>query len=805
MKIITLISLLLITTLGYTQNSTLSGSLTDSKKQPIAFANITLSADNDKLYGTITDIDGLFYFKEIKEGTYTLNISFIGYKDVSRSIKITTNQTIPVIVLEENSESLNEVEITYKKPTIVQKADRLIFNIENTVLSNQDSWSILNNTPSVFINQDNITVKSAIASIYINDKKVGLPVAELKSFLENIDGNSIKSIEVIANPSAKYDASSGSIINIVLKKTAQNNYKGIVNTKYTIGKFDKYSIGTTHFYTKGKLGITASLNYSDNKHIIEETKRIKYFDAQNEVASNWFSSADHITDNLKYNGLLNIDYNFDKKNSVTLSTVYSELDKENNNVITNGSIFSSTNVLDSTFVANNKARRDNKFFSNVLDYTHSLNDKGQKIIVAVSHSSFTKEISQLVDTDYFLPSTVFIRDNKFNISTDQDIQIFTSKIDYVLPLKKGAKFETGIKFSTVGSENDFQQFAFIGNSFILDLNKSNVFTYDEDNFAFYTNYQKQSKKFYYRLGLRGEYTKLQGNSKTINTSEINEDDYFKIFPNIFLDYYPNSNNDFILSYKKSINRPRYQQLNPFKFFFSDFAANVGNPNLNPEINQTLSFQYLYKSKFSLDLYYAHTKDRFSEISFQDNENNIIQDVIVNLDTAESVGLVLESTNDITKRWSVFTQLFFVNRFYDFIAIESDNKIIKQSKASYSVKIVNNFTLLRDKSLKASITYIYRSPDNVYNAIEVSRFLKTDFSLQKSLFKNKAVLTFGIDDIFDTINQTSTLKYENQDLQLFTNPDTHFYRFGFRYNFGNNKLRENNRSKIIKEENRLDTE
>ncbi len=804
MKIIILISLLLITTLSYTQNATLKGSLTDSKSEVIAFANITLKS-KDKVQGTSSDSNGFFTFNELTVGTYTLNISFLGYKNVSKNIEITTNQTIPVIVLKENSEALNEVEIVYKKPTIVQKADRLIFNIQNTILSNQDSWSILNNTPSVFVNQDRIMVKSTIASIYINDKKVGLPVTELKSFLENLDGNSIKSIEVIANPSAKYDASSGSIINIVLKKTAQNNYKGTVNANYTIGIFDKYSLGTTHFYKKDKLSITASLNYSNNKHIIEETTRLKYFNAQNELTSNWFSSADHITDNLKYSGLLNVDYSFDKKNSVTLSTVYSELDKENNNVTTNGSIFSNANVLDSTYVANNKARRDNNFLSNVLDFTHSLNDKGQKITVALSHSLFKKEVNQLVDTDYFLPSTVFIKENKFNIATEQDIQIFTSKIDYVLPLKKGAKFETGIKFSTVASENDFLQFDFINNNFTLDLNKSNVFTYDENNYAFYTNYQKESKKLYYQIGLRGEYTKIKGSSKTTNTNEINEDDYFKIFPNFYLDYYPNGNNDFILSYKKSINRPRYQQLNPFQFFFSDFAANVGNPNLKPEISQVLNFKYYYKSKFSADLYYSHTKDRFSEISFQDNENNIVRDIITNLDTAESVGLVLGGTNDITKRWSVFTQLFFVNRFYDFIAIESNNKIIKQSKASYFVKIVNNFTLLKDKSLKANITYSYISKDNTYNAIETSRYLQTNFSLQKSLFKNKAVLTFGIDDVFKNAGQLSTLNYENQDIQYFTKPDTHFYKIGFRYSFGNNKLRENNRSKTNKEEERLDTE
>lgn len=795
--------LILFSFTSFGQTITLKGKLIDIKSEPIAFANIVLvNIENTFNKGITSDIDGNFTFNNLNIGDYTLKISFLGYKDYSTEIKLTKTQTLNPITLEDNATSLNEVEVNYKKPTIVQKANKLIFNIENTILSNHDSWNILNNTPNVFINQDKLTVKSNLATIYIDDKKVELPTDGLKSFLENLDGNSIKSIEVIANPSAKYEASSSSIINIVLKKKFKNHYKGNINTNYSIGKYDKYSIGTTHFYKKNKLGITASFTISKKKHIIEETEEINFFDTQNILTSNWFSTTDNFTNNLKHNLLIDMNYAISKNSLLGFSVLNNELNNEKNTIVTDGLIFSNTNVLETIYKAKNIADRSNKLRSYVLDFDQNLNNKGEKIITTISYSLYNNDRKQKLNTDYFLADNSFLKNKKFNISSNQDIKILTSKIDYVLPLKAGEKFESGIKFSSIDTENDFKQFDFINNDLVLDVNKSNIFSYKETNFALYSTYQKENETFYYQFGLRGEFTDLKGNSKTVNGNEINTKDYFKLFPNILLNYYPNKNNDFSLTYKKSINRPKYNELNPFMFFFSDYSANVGNPDLKPEIIHMVDFNYILKSKYVFNLYYGIRKDKTSEIAFQDNETNIVRYINVNLDNYESIGLIMSGTNEITKRWSIFTQLFFANRTYDFIALESNNELIRKSKASYFINLVNNFTFLKDKSLKASLTYKYISPDNHNGSSEVSRYLQTNFSIQKTLFKNKAVLTFGIDDVFNTTNYLLTTKYKNQDIRYFSNPDTHFYKIGFRYSFGNNKLTENSKTKSIKEEQRL---
>jgi hypothetical protein len=798
-----MVLLLLFSFIGYSQTYTLKGNIKDINKESIAFANIVLQAnDGDLKKGTTTDENGLFQFDFLIQGNYTLSVYYLGFKNFSQEVSLAKNLELTLITLLEDAQSLDQVEITVKKPTIIQKADRLIYTIENTILSNEDSWNILNNTPSIFVNNDLLMVKNNLANVYVNDKKINLPASELKSFLEGLGGDAIKSIEVISNPSAKYDAQGSSIINIVLKKTLNNTYKGSVNGNYKIGKFDSYKVGTTHIYNKNKINITSNYSYASNKNLIKDIEEINFFDNQNTIVSNWLSKTRYIQENEKHNLLFNIDYSINSKSSITLSTLHNLALNEKEDNQTDGTIFNATNSIDSTYIANNISDKDTKYFSYALDFIYKLKKDGEKITTTLNYSFFDNERNQNVNTAFFLPNNSFIRDNKFLVNSDQEINIYAAQIDYTLPLKGTAKFETGLKVSKIESKSDFKQSNFFNEAPIIDLTKSNLFLYDETNYAFYSKYEIELAKIYYQIGIRGEFTDLVGDSESILGTQSNVDDYFKLFPTLLLNYYPNDSNDFVLSYKKSIHRPKYHQLNPFQFFFSEFSANVGNPNLQPAIQHNFDFTYLLNRKYSFNLFFSKQDDRAAEITFQDNNTNIINYTQINLDNYTSYGLVFTANNSITKRWSLFTQLFFVNRDNDFIAVASNNEVINNTKFSYNLKFVNNFLFLKDKSLKASITYQYVSPD-IVGPTEQSRLLKTNFSIQKSFFKNKAILTFGIDDVFDTADGTFITKYNNQDIKYFSKFDTNVFKLGFRYNFGNDKLRESRAKKSTSEDKRLD--
>ncbi|MCF6349713.1 MAG: TonB-dependent receptor [Flavobacteriaceae bacterium] len=794
------ILLLLFTYVGFSQTNSINGKIITKDNSPIIFANIALQSNETKIKkGTTSNEEGFFSFSEIPKGNYTITVFYLGYKNYTKQIVVNQDININSITLEEDTKALEQVEITVQKPTIIQKAGKLIFTIKNTVLSDQDSWKILNNTPSVFINKDKLLVKNNVATVYIDNKKIQLPAEELKSFLENLSGNTIKSIEVIANPSAKYDADNNAIINIVLKEIFKDSYKGSVNANYTFGKLDRYNLGTSHFYKNKNISITSNYSFTSNKNIIEESESINFFDTNNNIISNWYAATDNSKENQNHNVLFNIDYNLSKKSTVSLSTLHNFLINEENNIKTDGIVFDTQNNIESTYFSNNKSIRDNQFLSYALDFSHKLKKEGEKITTTFNYSLYDNKQEQNVNTDYFLPGNTFIRANTFRIQAEQEINIYAGQVDYTLPIKNTAKFETGVKIAVIDSENDFKQFDFS----ILNIEKSNMFLYDEINYAAYAKYENELETFYYQFGLRGELTNLKGNSITFDNTIINDVDYFKLFPNIVLNYYPNNKHDFVLSYKKNINRPKYSELNPFLFFFSDFAANVGNPNLRPSIQHIIDFTYVLKRKYIFNLFFSNREDKVTEISFQENDTNIVKYTNVNLNNYQSIGLLINTTNNITKRWSLFTQLFLVNRDYDFVAIESDNELINKTKFSYNIKLVNNLTLLKDKSLKASLIYQYVSSDNINGSSEISRFLKTDFTLQKQLFKNKAVLTFGIDDIFDTAKGVMVTKYKNQDIRYFSDHDTNLIKIGFRYNFGNNKLKGQNNKKTTKEEKRLE--
>jgi hypothetical protein len=322
---------------------------------------------------------------------------------------------------------------------------------------------------------------------------------------------------------------------------------------------------------------------------------------------------------------------------------------EKNNIKTDGTIFNAQNNIDSTYVSNNKAIRDNQFLSYALDFSHKLKKEGEKISTTFNYSFYDNAHEQNVNTDYFLPNNAFIRNHKFRMQADQKINIYAGQIDYTLPIKSTAKFETGVKMAFVSSENDFNRFDFPAQLPVFNMEKSNLFLYDETNYAAYAKYENELETFYYQFGLRGEFTDLKGNSIAFDDTNINDTDYFKLFPNIVLNYYPNNKHDFVLSYKKSINRPRYSELNPFLFFFSDFAANVGNPNLKPAIQNIVDFTYVLKSKYVFNIYYSNRKDKATEISFQENDTNLIKYTNVNLDNYQSIGLLINATNNITKR------------------------------------------------------------------------------------------------------------------------------------------------------------
>jgi outer membrane receptor protein involved in Fe transport len=801
MKIIKAL-LLLISFVGYGQNS-IQGTITDLDNNSMPFVNLVLHAKNHSIpKGTTTDNKGHYFLKNIPNGTYTLKVSYVGFIEFTKQLTVSSNINMGIISLKEDLKSLNQVTIKSKKPIIQQRADKLIFTVENSILSDQNTWEIIKNTPGIFVMQNTITVRSSSdILVYIDNKKVQLSAEDLKNYLENTDGNNIKAIEVITNPSAKYNAEGNAVINIVTKTNSLNGYKGSLSISHTQSEFSKQNFSTSHFYKNNSIDLYVNYNTNRTKKLVKIHDNINYFDSNtNLIKSTLLSDLDIITKQRPHNLLINLDIILNQKNKLSFNTSHYLLPKEKETNTTKGEVLNSNMVLDSTFIAINLAKKDILNNSYYLDFNHKLKREGETFTASLQYSFYDSKRYQDVNTDYFFSNGNFNRNNNFNSTSDQNIEIYTGKLDYVLPITKKSKFSTGFMLSNIASKSDFKQYQNVAGTLELDLSKSNLFLYDERNYAIYSEYENEWKTWYLNIGLRLENTVSKGNS--ITTSELNKSDYTKLFPSISTEYFPNDNHLFSFTLGKRINRPKYGQLNPFQFFFTDYSANVGNPNLKPAISHNFRLGYSYKSKYNFGVYYNTQKDKSAELSFQDNATNIIKYIVVNIDKTATLGFDFNTSLNITDRWSLLTNAILFYKNNDVIALESANEIIHNNIWAAFGQITNNFSLLKDKSLKSSIVFSYVTPQ-INGSYKYDRITHTDINFQKKIWKNKAVLTLRFNDIFNIQRLKLTTKYLNQDNFYLQKNETSYVKLGFRYYFGNHKLKANNKEKNSKEKDRLD--
>src|SRR5690606_26707074 len=253
-------------------------------------------------------------------------------------------------------------------------------------------------------------------------------------------------------------------------------------------------------------------------------------------------------------------------------------------------VFGQNKVLDSLFITDKASVTEALNFAYTLDYVHRFKREGERLSVSAHYTDYSYSDFQNVETDYFFPNEgIPFRENRFQTFSSQGINLYTGQIDYELPINETSLFETGLKISSIDSRSVLDQYNFINGNRVEDLQNSDIFLYDEMNYAAYASYSKDWNKWSLQVGLRTEYTDLKGKSETAN--QINSSNYIKFFPSIYILNHINENNDIYFNYKKRIYRPRYSELNPFKYYFNDYSYSTGNPNLRPQIDDVITLGY----------------------------------------------------------------------------------------------------------------------------------------------------------------------------------------------------------------------
>ncbi|MBO0352770.1 TonB-dependent receptor [Muricauda ruestringensis] len=788
---------------AYGQTFTITGKVVDEQNQVVPYANILLleAVDSTFVQGSSADEEGFFKLTGVEANLYLLQASYVGSGSEPRALDITKDVSLGALIIPMESNELDEVVVTAQRPKLQRLPDRLVFTVENTVVSQGTSWDILKNTPGVIVNQDNLMIRGQNATVYLNDRKVQLSGQEVQDLLQGLSGTNIKSVEVIANPPASYDAEGGPILNIVTSKNIVPGYKGSINGTFTQAVFPKFSIGTSHYYKTDKLNLFANYTINPKKEINKTKKGINYIDGSDEVFSIWDTDYNQTDRSQSQNASFILDYDFDDRNSLNVtSNLLFNLDQEQETLL-NNEMRNGQAQLDSTFTTENNANMDNTNLAFDLTYVHKLKKEGAQIRANGHYTYFNGEMFQRLSSAYFDADGTFLRDFGFDTDSDQEIKIFTGQLDYSTPIGN-ASFESGAKMSSITSENTMNFFNFNGSSSTVDASQSDRYIYDEDVYAAYLSFVKNWDKWSMKLGVRGELTKAEGNSITLG--ENNTQDFFEPFPSVYVLYSPSDKHSFSFDYGRNIDRPKYNDLNPFRFFYNENDFEEGNPRLRPSFSNNFNVNYTLNSEYFFDVYYRDNGRNIAYLVFQDNENQTLVEIKQNVLESQSYGLDFTVSKSILPPWFLYAYTSLFHEEETFLAEESGNVPFTNEVNGVYAYLGNYLTLSKDGTFTGEVAATYVS-QFLYGSYVSDEQFNVTIGLRKTLFDNKITLSLAAEDILEQYVPTYRSQYLNQDNFYRRRPETQFIRFGFTYNFGNFRLEDNQRGIDKNERDRLQSQ
>lgn len=772
-----------------------SGAILDEKSQPFPFVNVLLlkAKDSTLSKGLAADDKGKFLFDQVDAGEYLTLVSMVGYQKAYSKVFSVSDQTVnlPSFSLLPESQALKEVTVTAKKPFIEQEIDRTVINVENSIVSaGATALEVLERSPGVTVDQQNdrlqLRGKEGVI-VQIDGKQTYLTQAELVNLLRNTPSDNIEKIELITNPSAKYDAAGNSgIINIKFKK----NKNFGTNGNFSIGggmASPGYGRGNGSLALnnrKGKVSLfgTASAFEGEGFNRQEIYRAIPYEGKTTTFIMD--SKSDWRARN--YNYRVGMDYFATDK--TTVGVLFSGFYNAWKNPIraTDARILNDDLSLRQTYHTDmNANNRMNNISANV-NLKHQFNDKGKELTFDLDYVQYDSKGYNFLDTRYANPDGTssgnpdIVRNNMPAL-----INIGVAKLDYMQPVGKG-KFEAGLKSSYVKSDNNMI-FETFGDVWQLDPSRTNQFKYTENINAGYANYNGQfNSKTKFQLGLRAEHTHAIGNSVTLNN--VRDRNYLNIFPSVFVSRNLDSSNVLNLSYSYRIDRPNYQSLNPFEYYLDPYTFQKGNPNLRPQYTHSFQLVHVYKSFLNTTLAYSRVKDMIAdEVPMLVPEKNQTYVTTENLDNQNYISLTISAPIPVKKWWNIQTNLSAAYNHYQTFYRNApfDMKIF-----TYNAFVNNTFTL--PKNWTAEISGWYNSPA-IYGLLSSKTQGAINLGLQKSLMDKKATIRLSVQDPFWTNKFRGTTKFEDIDLRVKSTWPSRQARITFTYRFGNQNVKTRQRN------------
>ena len=792
-----------------TERGRITTKIIDEQQKPIegATAELLRAKDSSLVKVAISYRSGVIEFENIRFGSYFIRTTFVNHqRSFSSTINLsaeTNAVAIADIPLKPAPKELQTVQVTGRKPFIQQMTDRIVVNVENSVINaGSSAFDVLERSPGVLIDaNDNISMRGKAGVIIMVDGKPSpMSGADLVNYLRSLPSNAIERIELITNPSARYDAAGNAgIIDIRMKKDQRFGTNGSFTAGYGQGVYPKANAGLNFNYRNKKVNLFGGYNYSYRmglNHLL--------------LDRNFFSNGQFTGQDLKdnytkiplYLNTLRFGADFyPNKKTVYGFVVNSNLNsfKPNNN---NSSVVIGSNKQP-LFTFNTQTRNSNKNKNIAANFNikHTFDTTGRELTADADYAYYNTDNFSRVSTQYHnLDGSSMQPDYILDGFQEGNLNLATAKADYVKPLKNKAKIETGFKTSFVSADNDARFFNMSNGSPVDDVNKTNHFYYDENINAAYFIYKKEFKKFNYQVGLRAENTNVK--TRQVKGDIRWDSSYTQLFPSAYFNYNISQDQRIGVSVSRRIDRPNYSQLNPFLFLIDVTTYSTGNPGLLPQFTWAYELNYGIKN-ISLTLGYSHTEKsqniviaRFKEV-FPNipADDNVTVQIPVNLSSSDYFGLTVAAPIRISKWWNMINN---ANVFYNHFNGNLGGTKLDKGRVVADLRTNNTFTFKKGWTAEFSANY---NTGGQYGFMVTRSQWGVGAGVQKTFWQGKGQLRFNVTDIFWTNLPRATITYDNYIEIWRAYRETRVANLAFTYRFGSNKVLQARRRTTGSEEER----
>lgn len=779
---------------SYAQTAWLRGTVRAESGQAVDFATVTLlrASDSVAVKTEFTDAQGGFQLPLPPAGRYRVAASQVGYARAWSDVITLAGEeiTLPALTLQPNQNTtLREVNVVAQKPLYERLSDRTVVNVEGSALAaGNTSLDVLARSPGVTVdNNDNLALRGRQnVLVLIDGKRQPMTGSELADYLRALPAGQLKSIELITNPPAKYDAQgTAGIIAINLRKDQRLGTNGTLQASYGRSQYDKYTAGIT-LNNRRKVGSDASVNlfgsynYANRESIGKLDIHRDFYSVGPNRQQTLTGSSEQINQG-QYTSLVHtvragFDYTLSKR-TIIGAVVNGQQSRLPQLALNQTTIYNATGQPTDRYNARNNRNFSSPNGAVNVNFKHAFADSANspELTIDADYARYRTSRLQALTTEYTLSGRTSTL-----LSGDQqgDLSILSAKADYVRPLARRTRLEAGAKLSRVSSDNDVVFQLTEGPLTTIDRNRTNRFRYDETITAAYVNWNRSLATTNVQVGLRMEHTLAQGHQAVGDSSFTRR--YAQLFPSAAIKRTLSKNHELNLTLSRRINRPSYSQLNPFRTIIDPTTSGSGNPNLRPETSYNFELTHTFKGTFSTGLSYSRTTSPMVGVVQPETDSTVIS-TSVNLNRQDYFALTLTIPLQPAKWWQMYNNaVFYYSHFVGNLAGTSLNK----GRPAFNVSSNHTFTF--GNGWSGELNGSFQSGEQ-YGFLRVQPNGQLTAGVQKTLWERKGTLRLNVSDIFFTSKVRAVSAYDNYVEQFFQRRDSRVATLSFSYRFGNDKV------------------